>query len=108
MRAIKSRELQASRDNRNQWRITADALEAWRAHTVRTPLHLHTSHTQETVAEIREKLAVETARADVAEAILAHERKTLTMTENDRDNWRAMAEKLADRPRRSWWPWRKS
>ena len=37
MRAIKSRDLQASRDNRNQWRIASDALEAWRAHTVRTP-----------------------------------------------------------------------
>jgi len=111
MRAIKSHDLQASRDNRNQWRITTDALETWRAHTVRTPLNLHTPHTPETqeiVAELREKLATETARADVAEAILAHERKTLAATENDRDSWRAMAEKLADRPRRSWWPWRQS
>lgn len=105
MRAIKSHDLLASRDNRNQWRIAPDALEAWKAHTVRTPLNLHT---QETVAELREKLAAETARADVAEAILAHERKALATTETDRDSWRAMAEKLADRPRRSWWPWRKS
>ena len=108
MRAIKSRDLQASRDNRNQWRIASDALEAWRAHTVRTPLIPHTPHTQETLAELREKLAAETARADVAEALLAHERKALAATETDRDSWRAMAEKLADRPRRSWWPWRKS
>ena len=108
MRAIKSRDLQASRDNRNQWRIASDALEAWRAHTVRTPLIPHTQHTQETIAELREKLAAETARADVAEALLAHERKALAATENDRDSWRAVAEKLADRPRRSWWPWRKS
>ena len=36
----------------------------------------------------------ETARADAAEA--------------DRDAWRAMAEKLADRPQQGgWWPWRK-
>lgn len=108
MRAIKSHHLQASRDNRNQWRITSDALEAWMSHTVRTPLNLYTPHTQETVAELREKLAAESARADVAEAILAHERKTLAATENDRDSWRAMAEKLAGRPRRSWWPWRQS
>lgn len=108
MRAIKSHDLQASRDNRNQWRITVDALESWRAHTVRTPLNLHTSYTQETVTELHEKLAAETVRADVAEAILAHERKALAATETDRDRWRAMAEKLADRPRRSWWPWRKS
>ena len=108
MRAIRSRDLQASRDNRKQWRIASDALEAWRAHTVRTPLIPHTPHTQETLAELREKLAAETARADVAEALLAHERKALAATETDRDSWRAMAEKLADRPRRSWWPWRKS
>lgn len=107
MRAIKSHDLQASRDNRNQWRITADALEAWIAHTVRTPLNLHTPHTQETVAELRAKLAAETVRADVAEAILAQERKALATTETDRDSWRAMAEKLADRPRRSWWSWKK-
>jgi len=105
MRAIKSHDLQASRDNRNQWRITAEALETWRAHTVRTPSDLHTPHTQEAVTELREKLAAETARADVAEAILAHERKALSTAENDRDSWRAMAEKLADRPRRKWWPW---
>lgn len=108
MRAIKSHDLQASRDNRNQWRIAADALEDWAAHTVRTPLTSHTSHTQETLGELREKLAAETTRADVAEALLSHERKALAATETDRDSWRAMAEKLADRPRRSWWPWRKS
>lgn len=108
MRAIKSHDLQASRDNRNQWRITPGALEDWRSHSVRTPLDLHTPHTQETIVELRKKLAAETARADVAEAILAHERKALAATENDRDSWRAIAEKLADRPRRSWWPWRKS
>ena len=108
MRAIKSHDLQAIRDNRNQWRITADALEAWRAHTVRAPLDLHTPHTQETVTELREKLAAETARADVAEALLAHERNALAAAETDRDSWRAMAEKLADRPRRSWWPWSRS
>ena len=75
---------------------------------MRTPLIPHTPHTQETLAELREKLAAETSRADVAEALLAHERKALAATETDRDSWRAMAEKLADRPRRSWWPWRKS
>ena len=107
MRAIKSHDLQAIRDNRNQWRITADALEAWRAHTVRAPLDLLTPHTQETVTELREKLAAETARADVAEALLAHERNALAAAETDRDSWRAMAEKLADRPR-SWWPWSRS
>lgn len=91
--------MQATRDNRNQWRITPDALTKWQSHSVRTPTDLHTSHTPEIVAELREKLAAESTRADVAEALLV-------ATEADRDRWQAMAEKLADRPRRSWWPWR--
>ena len=57
------------------------SIEALREHT-------------EAVASLRERLAAETARANAAEV--------------DRDRWQAMAEKLADRPRRSWWPWRKS
>lgn len=47
----------------------------------------------EAVASLRERLAAETARANAAEA--------------DRDRWQAMTEKLAERPRRGWWPWRK-
>lgn len=84
MRAIKAQELQAMRDNRNHWKIASDDLDSWRAHTVRTETDLHTSHIPEVVAELRERLSVETARAEA-----------------DRDRWHAMAEKLADRP--SWW-----
>ena len=94
MRAINSQELQAVRDNRNQWRIAPDDLDRWRASTVRTEPDLHTPE----AAKLREKLAAETARAEVAEALLA-------ATEADRDRWQSMAEKLADRPRRGWWPW---
>lgn len=99
MRAIKAQDLLANRDNRNQWRISPESLDRWRTHTVRTPTDLHTLHTPDD-AEIglREKLVAETARANVAEALLA-------AAEADRDRWRAMAEKLADRPRRGWWPW---
>ena len=32
-------------------------------------------------------------------------RERLAAAEADRDRWRAMADKLADRPRRGWWPW---
>lgn len=99
MRAIKSHELQATRDNRNQWRITSDALKMWQAHSVRTPANPHTLHTPEVVAELSDKLAAETSRANVAEALLA-------ATTADRDRWQVMAEKLTDRPRRGWWPWR--
>lgn len=101
MRAINAQELQAIRDNRNQWRIAPNALDRWRASTVRTPTDLHTMHTPEATQELREKLATETARANVAEALLA-------ATEADRDRWQSMAEKLADRPRRGWWPWGRS
>lgn len=87
MRAIKSHELKAMRNNRNHWIIAKNDLDSWQAHTVRTVENLHTSHTSEAVAELRERLAAETARAAAAEA--------------DRDRWQAMAEKLADRP--GWW-----
>lgn len=100
MRAIKSLDLQASRNNRNQWRIAATDLERWRLHTVRAQSNLHTPHTPEIVAELRESLIAESARADAAE-------RARDQAETDRDRWQAMAEKLAERPKgRSWWPWR--
>lgn len=94
MRAIKSHDLKASRDNRNQWRISPEALADWQSHNVRTPDDPHTTHTQradEALVELREKLAAAVARADAAEA--------------ERDRWQAMAERLAVQPRRKWWPW---
>lgn len=94
MRAIKSQKLQAMRDNRNHWQITPDALDTWRPSTVRKPDASHTPHSYQDSPETLAKLAAETARADAAEA--------------DRDAWRAMAEKLADRPQQGgWWPWRR-
>lgn len=99
MRAIKSLELQATRDNRNQWRIAPEELERWRSHTVRAQDALHTSHTSEMVMELREKLAATIARAEAAE-------RSRDQAEADRDRWQAMAEKLAEQPR-SWWLWRK-
>lgn len=107
MRAIKSQELLATRDNRNQWKITVEDLDRWRLHSVRTPENSHTLHTPEAEIELREKLAAETARADVAEALLTRERDALASAEIERDRWRAMAEKLAERPR-SWWPWKRT
>lgn len=94
MRAIKAQELQAMRDNRNHWQIAPEALDRWRASTVRTPDAAHTPHSYQDSPETLAKLAAETARADAAEA--------------DRDAWRSMAEKLADRPQQGgWWPWRR-
>ena len=89
MRAINSHELQASRNNRNQWLIASDDLDRWRSHTVRTPEDLHTSHTLGTLEIERLKGEVEA------------ERRLRVTAEADRDRWQAMAEKLADRP--GWW-----
>ncbi len=110
MRAIKSQYLHAIRDNRNQWRITAESLNAWRTSTVRTPEDLHTTHTQNIVSELRMKLAAETSRADVAEAMLARELEALDEVRADRDAWKQQATALlaAPRIRFKWWPWRRN
>ena len=92
MRAINSQELQAIRDNRNQWKIAPDALDRWRASTVRTPPDLHTLPTSEAIDVERLKGQLET------------ERQLRLAAETDRDHWRDMAQKLASQPRR-WWPW---
>lgn len=80
MRAIKSHDLPAHRDNRNQWKITAEDLRDWRSHTVRTLDEMHTSHTTEEELELRAKLAAETVRADSAE-------RAREQAEADRDRW---------------------
>ena len=92
MRAINSHKLKANRDNRNHWKISPDELDKWCAHSVRIA---HPAHPEESL-ELREKLASETARADAAE-------RARDQAESDRDRWRGMAEKLADKPRRGWW-----
>lgn len=93
VRAINSHKLKARRDNRNHWHILPEDLDEWCAHSVRQQ---PTAHHKET-AELREKLASETARADAAE-------RARDQAEMDRDKWREMAEKLAYKPR--WfWPW---
>ena len=110
MRAINAQELQAIRDNRNQWRINPEALDRWRVSTVRTPDDPHTLHTRYDAQELREKLAAETARADATEAMLAREREALDEVRADRDAWKQQAIALLDGPskRRGWWPWRLS
>lgn len=94
MRAINSHKLRAIRDNRNHWKISQSDLDQWCAHTVR---NAHPAHPDES-CELHEKLAAETARANAAE-------RARDQAESDRDKWREIAEKLADKPRRSWWFW---
>lgn len=98
MRAIESHKLLAFRDNRNHWKIDPEELDRWASAQWAPSGHVHsempTLPTHQDSPETLAKLAAETARADAAEA--------------DRDAWRAMAEKLADRPQQGgWWPWRR-
>ena len=74
---------------------------------MRTPTVLHTLHTQDEARELRERLAAETSRADVAEAMLAREREALDEVRADRDAWKRQATALLVTPpkRRGWWPW---
>jgi len=108
MRAIKSSDLQAFRDNKNQWRIKTDDLNAWLsahhaqcAHTVQKEADAHLAHThahpdpiaQDTLELVRVKVELEAER-------------TLRATiEADRDRWRELAQKLAESRPRKWWFW---
>lgn len=96
MRAIESQDLKAIRDNRNHWKIERQDLDRW-ADAHREPnendrLNLLTMPT----VDLKAKLAVAEAQRDAA-------REQLAGVQEDRDRWREMAEKLADKPRRSWW-----
>jgi len=95
MRAINSHKLKAHRDNRNNWQVSTEDLDQWCAHSVRQQHPAHPSAHPDVGPELREKLAGETARADAAE-------RARDQAELDRDRWREMAEKLAEKPKR-WW-----
>lgn len=106
MRAIKSTDLQAFRDNKNQWRIKIDDLNTWLhthhaqcAHTVQEESDAHSKHThahpnpitQDTLELVRMKAELEAER-------------TLRATiEVDRDHWRNLAQKLTETSPRKWW-----
>lgn len=101
LRAIKSQQLQALRDNRNNWQISRQDLETWRAHTVQAqalaPLDAPPAQADAEASALRAALAGETARATAAE-------RARDQAEADRDHWRDVARTLA---RRSIWPWRR-
>jgi excisionase family DNA binding protein len=102
LRAIKSQHLQARRDNRNRWQISPQDLDEWCAHNVRTPKieapAPDTAQADETPG-LRAALAAETARADAAE-------RSRDQAEADRNQWRDMAQTLAQR-RGFKWPWQR-
>jgi len=102
MRAIKSQDLQAFRDNKNQWRIKSHDLNVWlsahSAHTVQKEGHAHSVHTQDSTAN--DTLELVRIKAEL------EAEKTLRATiEADRDQWRDLAQKLATYQKRKKWFW---
>ena len=128
MRAIEATQLEARRDNRNQWRIERSALDRW---TMDRPDPDRDSPTDRVKADQDSSLGrtgadwstladdLNKARLTIAqmEARLEERAALVRAAEADRDRWRALAEKLTDRPTappadppapapRRWWPWR--
>lgn len=102
MRAIESSNLEAFRDNRNRWQIDPAELDRW------TGAQVASTEQRSTLAhpDAHYEAALELA---AAQATISQLEARLRDTEQDRDHWRSMAAKLADRPpstppRRRWWP----
>ena len=106
MRAIKSGDLQAFRDNKNQWRIKDDDLNAWLsaqcAHSVQKEGDAHPVHTP----AHPDQIAKETLELVRVKAELEAEKTLRATIEADRDHWRDLAQKLAEPRPRKWWFWR--
>jgi len=95
MRAIEALDLKAIRDNRNHWKIDPQDLDRWADAQCAPSGHAHPILP---TSDLEVKLAIAETQRDAARDQLAEAQK-------DRDRWREMAEKLAEKPRRSWW-WR--
>lgn len=113
MRVIEAGELVAFRDNRNHWRITAQALDKWAsAHCAPTrhfPIptqaeepNAHSVPTPDYMAELQaERDARRKAEVEAGEL-----RGKLAATETERDHLHRLVERLTapQAKRRSWWP----
>ena len=98
MRAIENLELRAIRDNRNHWKIDPQDLDRWADAQSMSSGRAHPSLPNLPTSDLEAKLAVAEAQRDAA-------KEQVTDLQKDRDRWREMAEKLAEKPRRRWW-WR--
>ncbi len=88
MRAIESNSLEAIRDNRNRWKINPQDLDRWAGAQWAPTGH---AHSDLPTPDLEVKLAVAEAERDAF-------KEQLIGIQEDRDRWRGMAEKLADRP----------
>ena len=129
MRAVKANQLEARRDNRNQWRIERSALDRWTMERPDSDRDTPTGWAEPDRDSPMSRAGadwstladdLDTARLTIAqmEARLEERAALVRAAEADRDRWRALAEKLTDRPaapfadppalppRRAWrWPW---
>lgn len=101
MRAIENGELQAFRDNQNHWQIDRAELDKWAgaqwALSGQRPPSTHSDAHPETALQLA-----------AAQATISQLEARLRAAEQDRNHWRSIAEKLAERPlstppRRRWW-----
>lgn len=90
MRAIVTHELKAIRDNRNHWKIDPQDLDRWADAQCAPSGHAHPILPTTPTSDLEAKLAVAEAQRDAA-------REQLAGVQEDRDRWRKMAEKLADK-----------
>lgn len=99
MRAVEAHELKAIRDNRNHWKIADDDADAWARAQCAPTAQVQPEMPSSAHIDRAPELAATKAENDQL-------RERLKAAESDRDHWRDLANKLADRPR--WkWPWRK-
>lgn len=94
MRAIESHELLAVRDNRNHWKISPEELDRWADAQCAPSEHAHPNMPTSPTPEAVELAVTKAENSQLLERLAA--------TEKDRDHWRSMAEKLAEKPRRFW------
>lgn len=108
MRAIKSSDLQAFRDNKNQWRIRTHDLNAWLsahpAHGAHIVQEVSDAHPMHTPAQL-DLIAQDTLELVRVKAELEAEKTLRATIEADRDHWRELAQKLAESRPRKWWFW---
>lgn len=113
MRAIEAQELQAFRDNRNHWKITAEAVERWALSQCATSGHIQllptteqqSAHLVSSFDEGAGQLGAERQARRLAEVEAAELRGKLIATEAERDRLHSLIENLTTpkTKRRPWW-----
>lgn len=105
VRAINVQEIKAERDNKNNWRIDPDSLEAWAAKSLHIahPDSAHPDSAHPEVGEsdqlrrqieaLRDRAIAAEQSAAVAQALLDAERRRAATAEADRDQWRHQAQR---------------